>query len=125
MKNKRPKMPDEGLGKFCIIAGCALIILPFLLSRLHIGQRLSAGAGSFMGLSWGLQQVAAAKKWKQEYGEPTSEERMEIKKSHSISDLPILLAWLVLGILVLVLLAFVILLFIPHYQGVQLIHRQR
>jgi hypothetical protein len=118
-------MPDEGLGKFCIIAGCALIILPFLLSRLHIGQRLSAGAGSFMGLSWGLQQVAAAKKWKQEYGEPTSEERMEIKKGHSISDLPILLAWLVLGILVLVLLAFVILLFIPHYQGVQLIHRQR
>jgi hypothetical protein len=125
MMNKRPKMPDEGLGKFCIIAGGVLIILPLFMSWVHVGQRLSVGTGGFIGLSWGLQQVAAVKKWKQKYGEPTPEEQMEIKKSHSISDLPMLLTWLVLVILALILLANLTFLLIAHYQGVQLIRHQK
>ena len=74
-----------------------------------------------MGLSWGLKQVAAAKKWRQKYGEPSPEQQMEIKKSHSVSNLPILLGWLVLGIVVLALLGLIFVSFF-HYQGVQLIH---
>jgi len=121
MEKKKSKLPDEGLGKFCIIAGCAMVILPLFLSRLDIGQRFSAAAGGFMGLSWGLKQVAAAKKWRQKYGEPSPEQQMEIKKSHSVSNLPILLGWLVLGIVVLALLGLIFVSFF-HYQGVQLIH---
>jgi hypothetical protein len=85
-------------------------------------HQFSAAAGGFMGLSWGLKQVAAAKKWRQEYGEPSPEGQAEIKSSHSVSNLPILLGYLVLGI---VLLAFAGLVFVSifHYQGVQLVHR--
>jgi hypothetical protein len=111
MKKKRQKRPDEGLGKFCTIAGGVMVILPLFLSRLDFGQRCSGAAAGFMGLSWGLQEVAAAKKWRQKYGEPDLVEQMEIKKRHSISNLPILLAGLVLSIAVLALLgvAFVML----------------
>ena|ERR1017187_8083360 len=121
MENKRPKMPDEGMGKFCIVAGWAMVIIPLFASRLDLGQRFSAAGIGFMGLSWGLKQVAAAKKWKQKYGEPSPEEQTEIKKSHSVSNLPILLGWLVLGIVVLALIGLIFASFF-HYQGVQLIH---
>jgi hypothetical protein len=84
------------------------------------GQRFSAAGFGFMALSWGLTEAAAAKKWKQKYGEPTSAEQMEIKKSHSISNLPKLLAWLVLSIAALYVLALVFVHFF-HYQHVQLI----
>jgi hypothetical protein len=122
MDKERPKMPDEGLGKFCIVAGCAMAVLPFLFSRLDFGRQCSAAAAGFMGLSWGLKQVAAAKKWRQKYGEPSLEEQTEIKKSHSISNLPALLMLLVLGISALAILAMIILSFILHYEGVKLIH---
>ncbi|HEY2330060.1 MAG TPA: hypothetical protein VGI63_09645 [Verrucomicrobiae bacterium] len=125
MEKKKPKMPDEGLGKFCIIAGCAMAILPFLLSQPSFSQKCSAAASGCFGLSWGLKEVAAAKKWKKKYGEPNLEEQMEIKKSHSISNLLLLLMLLVLGIAALALLAIVILSVIPHYEGVKLIHHER
>jgi hypothetical protein len=124
MENKKPKLPDKGMGKFCIIAGCAMVILALFASRIDLGQRISAAGIGFMGLSWGLKQVAAAKKWSQEYGEPSPEEQMEIKKSHSVSDLPILLGWLALGIVVLAILASIYV-HLFHYQGVQLIHHER
>jgi len=89
-------MPDEWLGKFCIFAGCAMVTLAFFLP--HFGERCSAASGGFIGLSWGLKQVAAAKKWRQKYGAPTVVEQMEIKKNHSISNLPLLLMLLVFGI---------------------------
>jgi hypothetical protein len=121
MENKKPKLPDQAMGKFYIVAGCAMVIIPIFASRMDMGQRISAAGMGFMGLSWGLKQVAAAKKWRQEYGEPSPEEQMEIKQSHSVSNLPILLGYLVLGI---VLLAFAGLVFVSifHYQGVQLVH---
>lgn len=123
MDKKKPKIPDEGLGKFCIVAGCALTVLPFLFSQLPLSRQCSGAAAGFMALSWGLKEVAAAKKWKQKYGEPTSEEQMEIRASHSVSNLPLLLMLLVLGIAALALLAVFILSVIPHYQGVQLNHQ--
>ena len=98
MDKKRPKMPDQGLGKFCIVFGGAMTILPFLFSRLNFGRQCSAAAAGLMGLSWGLKQVAAAKKWRQKYGEPSFEELMEIKKSHSVSNLPVILLWFILAI---------------------------
>lgn len=107
MEKKRPKPPDEGLAKFGIIAGCAMMIIPLFASRLDLGERLLAPASGLMGFYWGMSRVAAAKKWRQQYGEPTSEERMEIKKSHSISNLPLLLMWIVFGIAALLLLGLV------------------
>jgi hypothetical protein len=115
MQKKREKLPDEQMGKFFIVTGCIMMILPFF-----IRQDYSAAGIGLMSLSWGLKEVAAAKKWKQEYGEPTPKEQMEIKKNHSISNLPILLVWLILAIGALVILGLVYVeLF--HYQGVQLI----
>ena len=121
MESKKPKLPDEGLAKFCIIAGCAMMIVPLFLPQLNAGDRLRAAAGGAVGLSWGLKQVAAAKKWRQKYGEPSPEELIEIKESHSVSTLSmclkILLGFLVLGIVAIALLGLVF-----HYQGVQLTH---
>jgi hypothetical protein len=121
IQKKRQKLPDEQMGKIFIIIGNVMVILPLFTSQLDMGRRLSAAATGFMALSWGLKQVAAAKKWKQEYGEPTPEEQMEVKKNHSISNLPKLLGWLALCIVALYFLALIIVSVIPHYQGVQLI----
>ena len=120
MENKKPKLPDAGMGKFCIVAGCAMAFIPLFASKMDLGQRISAAGMGFMGLSWGLKQVAAAKKWSQKYGEPSPEEQAEVKQSHSISNLPKLLGLIVL----IVLLAFLGLVFYAslfHYQGVQLV----
>ena len=80
-----------------------------------------AAAAGLMGLSWGLKEVTAAKKWRQEYGEPDLAEQMEMKKRHYISNLPLLFMWLVFGFAVLAFLGFVFV-SLFHYQGVQLIH---
>jgi hypothetical protein len=103
MENKKPKLPDKAMGKFCIVAGSAMVIIPLFASRMDWGQRILAIAAGFGGLSWGLSQVTAAKKWKQQYGEPTPQEQMEIKQSHSVSNLPLLLMWLVFGLAMLAL----------------------
>jgi len=84
MESKKPRLPDEGLAKFCIIAGWAMVVLPLFLSH-DTGLKLRAAGAGFMGLSWGHSQVAAAKKWRQKYGEPSTEELIEVKKSHSVS----------------------------------------
>jgi hypothetical protein len=98
MESKKPKMPDEGLAKFCIIAGWAMVVLPLFLSH-DTGLKLRAAAAGCMGLSWGHTQVAAAKKWRQKYGEPSTEELIEVKKSHSVSwPIWALVALVVLGI---------------------------
>jgi hypothetical protein len=98
MESKKPKMPDEGLAKFCIIAGWAMVILPLFLSH-DTGAKLRAAAAGCMGLSWGHSQVAAAKKWRQKYGEPSPEELIEVKKSHSVSwPVWMLVALVILGI---------------------------
>lgn len=114
MQKKRQRMPDAGMGKFCIVAGCAMAILPLFASRLDLGQRCSAAGAGFMGLAWGLSQVAGAKRWRQKYGEPSLEEQMAIKKSHSISNLPKLLAWLGLSIAALYVLALVFVMLFHH-----------
>jgi hypothetical protein len=98
MAKKRQKRPDEALGKFAVVAGFGMVAVALFLPRLDFGRRCSAAATGFMGLSWGLKELAAAKKWTQEYGEPDLAEQMEMKKRHSISNLPILLTWLVLAI---------------------------
>jgi hypothetical protein len=123
MEKERPKMPDEGLGKFCIIAGCAMVFLPLFLIRMGWEQKFPAIAGGFGALSWGLKQVIAAKKWRQEYGEPSPKELAEIKQSHSVSNLPKLLGLIVL-VVALAFLGFIVYVsfFQPGYQGVQLVH---
>jgi hypothetical protein len=84
MESKKPKLPDEGLAKFYIIAGWAMVILPLFLPH-DTGLKLRAAATGSMSLSWGYSQKAAAKKWRQKYGEPSTEELIEVKKSHSVS----------------------------------------
>jgi len=114
MDKKKPKLPDQGMGKFCIAAGCAMVIVPLFASRLDLGQRFSAAAVGLMGLSWGLTQVTAAKKWREKYGEPTTEEQMVIKRSHSVSNLPLLIMLLAFGISMLAVLGAVFVLLFHH-----------
>jgi hypothetical protein len=98
MESKKPKLPDERLAKFCIIAGWAMVVLPLLLSH-DTGLKLRAAAAGCMGLSWGHSQVAAARKWRQKYGQPSSEELIELKKRHSVSwPIRILVALVIFGI---------------------------
>ena len=108
MDSKKPKLPDEGLAKFLIIAGWAMVILPLFLSH-DTGLKLRAAAAGCMGLSWGHRQVAAATKWRQKYGEPSTEELIEVKKSHSVS-------WPIWTLVALVILGFVLaVLCAPHH----------
>jgi hypothetical protein len=114
MKPKTEPLPDEGLGRFLIVGGVIVILLPLLLSRMPWGQKLPAMAGGFSGLSWGLGQLAAAKRWRQKYGQPTIEEQIAIKKNHSISNLPKLLMWLVLSLAALFFLGIVFVILFHH-----------
>jgi hypothetical protein len=91
-----------------------MLSLASFVPRLDFGQRCSAAATAFMGLSWGLKEVAAAKKWKQEYGEPDLVEQAEMKKRNSILNLPPLLGLLVLSIGALVIVGIVYVILFHH-----------
>ena len=65
-------------------------------------------------LVMGTEPSDRSKKWRQSYGEPTLAEQMEIKKSHSVSNLPLLLMWLVFGIAMLALLGVVFVMLFHH-----------
>jgi|ERR1700722_78027 hypothetical protein len=65
-KKKRQTRPDERVGKFCIVAGGAMLYLALFLPRLDFGQRCFAASSGLMGWVWGAREIAAAKKWKQE-----------------------------------------------------------
>ena len=86
MQDKRERMPDEKLGKFMAAVNIALMLpllsLPHLLDA---GTRATCLAFAISGLIYGRGQVAAAKRWREKYGDPTPEELMAIKKSHSVN----------------------------------------
>lgn len=83
-----------------------------------------------MAFSWGSKELAAVKKWKQKLEDQRKamsvEDRLEserlekMEKSFSMSNLSVLLAWLVLAIAVLALLGLVFVTLF-HYEGVTLI----
>ena len=75
-------------------------------SSLSASSKYAAAASGVMGLSWGLKELAAAKKWKQEPEEAhyarTAEERREaetyekLEKSGSMRNVAVMLGWVFL-----------------------------
>lgn len=62
------------------------LTLPLLFCpHMDAGTRVTCLAFGISGVIFGRGQVAAAKKWREKYGEPTPEELMAIKKSHSVN----------------------------------------
>jgi cobalamin synthase len=103
MQDKRERMPDERLGKFMAAVSIALMLsLLFLPHLLDAGTRATCLAFAISGVIYGRGQVAAAKRWREKYGDPTSEELMTIKKSHSVN------IFRLLGLIVVVVAAFVL-----------------
>jgi hypothetical protein len=64
MKRKK-RQPDATAGGLAVAMGLGGLAVA-LFSSLSPGQRCGAAASGCMGLSWGLKEIAAAKKWKQE-----------------------------------------------------------
>src|SRR5579859_3046057 len=64
MKRKK-RQPDAAAGGLAVAMGVGCFAIA-LFSSLSLGQRFGAAACGCAGLSWGLKEVAAAKKWKQE-----------------------------------------------------------
>jgi hypothetical protein len=81
-----------------------------LFSPLSPGQRFGAAASGCMGLSWGLKEVVAVKKWKQELEEEhyatttedilESEREEKMEKSGSMHNVFVLLGWIFLFLVV-------------------------
>jgi hypothetical protein len=77
-----------------------------LFSSLRPGQRYGAASTACMALSWGLRELAAAKKWKQEPEEAhyattaqeirDSEQAERLEKSGSMHNVLVLLSWIFL-----------------------------
>jgi hypothetical protein len=85
MQDKRGRVPDEKLGKFMAATSLVLMLPVLLLPHINPGTRATALVFCVSGVLYGRGQVAAAKKWRDEYGEPTPEDMAAIKKSHSIN----------------------------------------
>jgi hypothetical protein len=104
MKRKK-RQPDAAAGGLAITMGVGGLAIA-LFSSLSPGQRFGAAATGCMGLSWGLKEVAAARKWKQEpeaeHYATTAEEIREsvqeekLEKSGSMHNVLVLLGWIVL-----------------------------
>jgi hypothetical protein len=87
-----------------------------VFSSMDAGQKFRAASCGLMLLAWGLREVAAARRWKQEpegmHYARTAEERREsemsekLEKSGSMSNVLALLTWILLPVVGLCLLAF-------------------
>jgi len=96
------RMPDEKLGKFMAASSIALMLPLLFLPHLDAGTKATALAFCMSGAIFGWGQVAAAKKWREKYGEPDPEELMAIKKSHSVN------IFRLLGLIVLTVIGFAV-----------------
>jgi hypothetical protein len=103
MQNKRERMPDENLGKFMAAVSLALTLCLLFVRRMDAGTRATCLAFGISGVYYGWSRVAAAKRWREKYGDPTPEELMAIKKSHSVN------VFRLLGTIVAVVAAFILL----------------
>jgi len=95
------RQPDATAGGLAVAMGLGCLAIA-LFSSLSPGQRYSAAASGCLGLSWGLKEVAAAKRWKQEpedrhYATSAkdireSEREEKLEKSGSLHNVLVLLA---------------------------------
>lgn len=104
MKRKK-RQPHAAAGGLAVAMGVGCFAIA-LFSSLSPGQRYGAAASGCMGFSWGLKEVVAAKRWKQEpedahyatsvedIRESEKEEKME--KSGSPHNVLVLLVWIFL-----------------------------
>ena len=81
----RDRMPDERLGKFMATVSMVLTLSLLFFPHMDFGTRATCLAFGISGVVSGMGLVAGAKKWREKYGEPTPEELMAIKKSHSVN----------------------------------------
>jgi hypothetical protein len=104
MKRKK-RQPDAAAGNCAIAIGGIVLILAILLAH-DLGQKCRGMAAGLIGLSWGLKEVAAAKKWKQESEEEhyattakeirEGEQEEKMEKSGSMHNVFKLLGWALL-----------------------------
>ena len=101
MKRKK-RQPDAAAGGLAVAIGVGCLAIA-LFSSLSPGQRYGSAASGCMGLSWGLRELAALKKWKQEPEEEhyattaeemrESEQEQKMEKSGSMHNVLVLLGW--------------------------------
>jgi hypothetical protein len=104
MKWKK-RQPNATAGNVAIAFGGIVLILAMFVAH-DLGQKCRGMAAGLLGLSWGLKEVAAAKKWKQEpEGEHyattpeeirESEQEEKLEKSGSMQNVFVLLVWIFL-----------------------------
>ena len=114
VKRKR-REPSPAAGKLAIAMGLGSLSITAFPS-VSFGDKCRVLGPGLMLLSWGLKEVAAAKKWKQEpeemhYGRTAAERREsemseKVEKLGSMSNVFVLLAWILFPVVGLCLLAF-------------------
>lgn len=114
MKRQRRK-PSPAAGKLAIAMGVGSLSIAVLPS-VSFGEKCRVAGPGLILLSWGLREVAGAKKWKQEpegmHYARTAEERREselsekLEKCGSMSNVLALLTWILLPVAGLCLIAF-------------------
>jgi hypothetical protein len=124
MKRKK-REPEVAAGKLAIFMGIGCLSIA-VFSSLSTGRRLSAVSTGLIVLSWGVKEVAAAKKWKHEsenehYASSVkdrleSEKYEKMEKSGSMKNVFLLLTLVLLPIAALFLLVFSIMLYFRHKQ---------
>ena len=108
MKRKK-RQPNAAAGNFAVAFGSTALMLAIFVAH-DLGQKCRGMAAGLLLLSWGLKEVAAAKKWKQEpedehyattpeeIRESVRDEKME--KSGSMHNVLVLLGWIFLVVVV-------------------------
>lgn len=110
MRQKRNKRePSTAAGRLAIAMGASYLAIA-LFSSLRPSQKLTGAATACLALSWGLKELIAAKRWKQEpeeahYATTPSEIRESVQaekleKSGSMQNALTLLVWIFLFLLV-------------------------
>src|SRR5258708_30638362 len=89
---KKKRKPDAAAAKFAIGIGVFCLAAVIFASKLDLGQICFGAATAIMAFSWGSQELAAAKKWKQEgKGDEAPAYRIVIPKTILLVVLGILL----------------------------------
>ena len=101
---KKVRQPDPKAGAFAVCLGATCLLLVIFVTA-SAGRKLSGAASGLLLLSWGISQIAAAKKKSGSDAasvelEPQSESLDKFENSGSMHNVLVLLGWICLFVVV-------------------------
>ena len=94
---KKKRIPNAAAAKFAIGIGVFCLAAVIFAYKLDIGQKCMGAATAIMAFSWGSQELAAAKKWKQKLEDErktmSAEERLESERLEKAEESAPVTGW--------------------------------